>query len=101
MTLLHHAEYLADVPAKRRVRRHRLVATPAGHQVRVVECLDDSLGIVDRPGEEDYFATIARAYLSLGRAATGTVGRAAAELIDAADLLAYGVAWLSEHLGRR
>ena len=30
VTLIHYAEYLAEVPAKRRVRRHRLVAAPQG-----------------------------------------------------------------------
>lgn len=101
VTLLHLAEYLADVPAKRRVRRHRLVATPAGPQVRVVECLDDSKGIVDRPGEEDYFATITREYLASRPVRTATVGRARAELIDAADLLDFATAWMSDHLGGR
>lgn len=98
VTLLHLAEYLADVPRKRRVRRRRLVATPAGPQVRVVDCLDDSRGIVDRPGEEDYFATITREYVATRPVRTGRVGRARAELIDAADLVAFGTAWMSEHL---
>ena len=101
VTLLHDAEYLADVPHKRRVRRHRLVATGAGARVAVVECLDDEHGIVDLPGQEDYFATITRAYLAAGPVRTGTVGRASAELMDASDLLAFGTAWMSEHLGGR
>lgn len=98
VTLLHHAEYLADVPNKRRVRRHRRVRTADGSsEVRVVSCLDDEHGIVDHPGE-DYFATILRAYLAEGRARTGSVGGARSELIDARDLLAFGVAWMNAHL---
>jgi aminoglycoside N3'-acetyltransferase len=97
LTLLHHAEYLAAVPEKRRVRRHRLVAGSRGPQLRVVECLDDSDGIVDRPGE-DYFIVLLREYLAAGRAATGHVGGATSELIEAPDVLEFAVAWMSKNL---
>jgi len=97
LTLLHYAEYLAPIPSKRRVRRHRAVAGPDGAEVRVVECLDDSNGIVDRPGE-DYFAVILREYLATGRASVGMVGRATSEIIEAADAVQFAVAWMSEHL---
>jgi aminoglycoside N3'-acetyltransferase len=98
LTLLHYAEYLAPVPAKRRVRRHRLVAGHDGPQLRTVACLDDSDGIVDHPGE-DYFAVILRQYLATGRAATGVVGDATSELIAAADVVEFGVTWMAGHLG--
>ena len=63
LTVLHYAEYLAPLPTKRRVRRHRLVKGRDHPELRVVECLDDSDGIVDYP-EEDYFAVILREYLA-------------------------------------
>ena len=97
LTVLHYAEYLTPLPEKRRVRRHRLIKGRDHPEVRVVECLDDADGIVDYP-EEDYFAVILREYLAAGRAATGVVGAAASELIDAADVVEFGVAWMSEHL---
>lgn len=97
VTLIHHAEYLADVPDKRRVLRHRKVATPGGSGLRTVSCLDDSDGIVDRPGE-DYFVTILREYLALGTAAVGTVGGAVSELIDARHLVEVATAWMERHL---
>jgi len=99
VTVLHHAEYLAEVPGKRRVRRHRMVAPPGGGpaELRVVECLDDESGIVDHPGE-DYFATILKAYLATGRARAGRVGGAESELIDAADIVAFGRAWMTANL---
>ena len=96
VTLLHYAEYLAPIEIKRRVRRHHLAAGPEGPTVRLVECLDDSQGIVDFRGE-DYFAVILRSYLDSGRAAQGVVGRARSELIDAADMVEFGVAWMTEH----
>jgi aminoglycoside N3'-acetyltransferase len=97
VTALHYAEYLAPVPVKRRVRRHRMVATPDEPQLRVVECLDDSDGIVDHPGE-DYFGSILRAYLATGRGATGQIGNATSELIDAADIVAFGAKWMGDNL---
>jgi aminoglycoside N3'-acetyltransferase len=97
VTLLHYAEYLAPIANKRRVRRHRVVATPRGPQLRVVECLDDVAGIVDHPGE-DYFASIVRAYLAAGRAEPGTVGDASSELIDGRDLVQFAAAWMAKHL---
>jgi aminoglycoside N3'-acetyltransferase len=100
LTVLHYAEYLAPLPYKRRVRRHRLVraGAGAGPTIRTVECLDDDQGIVDVAGE-DYFVTILRAYLATGAAARGTVGGAPSELLDAADIVAFGTAWMAEHLG--
>jgi aminoglycoside N3'-acetyltransferase len=97
VTLLHYAEYLAHVPAKRRVRRHCRVQGPRGPEVRVVSCLDDSDGIVDYPGE-DYFAVIAREYLDAGRAHQGTVGKARSELIEGTDLVEFAVAWMEANL---
>jgi aminoglycoside N3'-acetyltransferase len=97
VTALHYAEYLATVEPKRRVRRHRSVKTAGGAQVSVVESLDDEHGIVDYPGG-DYFADILRAYLATAAASTGNVGAAHSELIDAADLIHFGVRWMDEQL---
>lgn len=97
VTALHHAEYRCSVWPKRRVRRYRLVATSCGPRIRVVEGLDDEHGIVDYAGE-DYFADLLRDYLATGRGATSLVGDARSELLDAADVVAFGARWLDEHL---
>jgi aminoglycoside N3'-acetyltransferase len=99
VTLLHYAEYLVPIEPKRRARRHHLVLGNNGSEIRTVESLDDSVGIVDYPGE-DYFAVLLRAYLDTGRAKTGKVGHARSELIDGADLVEFAVAWMSAHLAR-
>jgi len=98
VTLIHYAEHLADVPGKRRVRRHRLVTRPAGPVVVVVDTLDDSDGIVDHPGP-DYFGLILQDFVALGGVAQGTVGGAASELIDAAELVNFAAAWMTARFG--
>lgn len=97
VTVLHYAEYLADLPDKRRTRWDYLMATPEGPKQVWVECLDDLNGIADYAGE-DYFAAIVTAYLAEGRGQVGPVGKAQAELLDAADLVAFGAHWMETHL---
>ena len=99
VTLLHYAEHVVDLPGKRRVRRHHVVLGADGPEVRVVDTLDDSDGIVDLDGE-DYFITILRAYLATGRAQIGPVGGASSELLDAQDLVAFAVEWMTGHLAQ-
>jgi aminoglycoside N3'-acetyltransferase len=100
LTLLHYAEYVAPLPSKRRVRREHAVAGPSGIEINVIECLDDSDGIVEWSGE-DYFELIVRDYLAAGRAASGVVGNAESDLFDAADLVQFGATWMAEHLAGR
>jgi aminoglycoside 3-N-acetyltransferase len=77
----------------------RVLGPDRATAIRSVSALDDSDGIVQWAGE-DYFAVLLRDYLALGRARTGRVGDAPSELIDAADLLEYGVDWMNDHLVR-
>jgi len=100
VTVLHHAEYLADVPDTLRVRRHRLVHGPNGPHVVIVECLDDEDGIVElsRQPTEDYFAVILREYLADHPHRSGVIGGARAELLDAAALVRFGAGWMTTHL---
>jgi aminoglycoside 3-N-acetyltransferase len=98
-TVLHFSEYLADVPTKRRVRRHYVCHGADNAEIRAIECLDDEHGIVDWPGE-DYFATILREYLATGRVRQGRVGQANSELIEAGDLVRFGADWMTRHFAR-
>lgn len=98
-TILHYAEYLTPVPDKRRVRRCRRVATESGPKIRWVDSLDDSVGIREFDDETDYFELILTEYLDAGRATRGVVGGAQSELIEAADLVQFGVQWMATHLG--
>lgn len=100
VSVLHFAEYCADVPDTVRVRRHRKVLGPDGPRIVVVECMDDENGIVpdERQPAEDYFAIILREFLATGAALVGTVGGAQAELLDAADIVAFGARWMTANL---
>jgi aminoglycoside N3'-acetyltransferase len=99
VTALHYAEYLARIPTKRRTRWDYLLADPAGPRHVWIECLDDSEGIAAWDGE-DYFAIILKTYLATERARQGRVGHADSELIEAADLVAFGAAWMERNLTR-
>jgi aminoglycoside N3'-acetyltransferase len=102
VTLIHYAEYLAEVPNKRTERRMRLVRGPAGPVVRVVHCLDDSNGIVEFDGP-DYFEVILDAYLATtgNGARVGVVGSAKSELLDGAALVAFAVEWMEQRFSAR
>ncbi len=97
VTLTHYAEYLAAIPGARRVRRHRLVSSPSGPAIRTVECLDDSDGIVDVPGD-DYFVRMLLEYLHRGETPQGIVGGAPSELLDARAFAAFAASWMRVHL---
>lgn len=98
VTLIHYAEFLAQVPDKRRVVRYRKVRRGEGTKIARVETLDDSNGIVAFDGP-DYFGLILQEYLQVGRARQGVVGNARSELLDAADLVPFASNWMTEHLG--
>jgi aminoglycoside N3'-acetyltransferase len=97
-TVLHRAEYLVALPAKKRVRRHYRVLGERGPEVRHVDCLDDDNGIVDWPGE-DYFGLLLADYLAQGSARRETVGQARSELLEAEELVSFGVRWMAERFG--
>jgi aminoglycoside 3-N-acetyltransferase len=93
--VLHYAEYVARVANKRRTRWDYVIASDEGPRHVWIDCLDDAEGIAD--WDDDYFALITNAYVAAGKARRGRVGFAASELIDAADFVAFGAAWMEEH----
>lgn len=96
---LHHAETLADIPNKRRVRYEQPVLDERGRKVwRGAEEFDTN-GILDvfaQNGAMDAVETIARAYVAEGRHRAGRVGQANCHLFDAQDLVHFGQAWLEQ-----
>jgi aminoglycoside N3'-acetyltransferase len=74
-----------------------LLATTEGPRHVWVECLDDAKGIVDWD-DEDYFAMILKAYLSEGRHRSEKIGATSGELIEARELVEFGVNWMDANL---
>lgn len=102
LTLLHHAEALADVPGKRRVSFTTPVLEDGEVRVRAYSDIDTSHGAVayedlDLDGED--FDVIARDALAAGIGTRGRVGEAACYVFGAAELTAFGVRWIEERFG--
>lgn len=97
ITLTHWAEYLADLPGKRRVRC-RYERADCGEQW--IESLDDTEGIAEW-SEGDYFPQIFADFRDAGHLRTGPAGACLAELFSAAEYVEFAVKWLERHLCRR
>lgn len=96
ITLLHHAEHLANIPGKRIRRIEVPFATPNGTVWRFVEEFDTGNPVV--PGlPDDYFGTILTQFLEAGAGQTGLVGNAESILVPAAEITAFAVNWLERH----
>ena len=96
MTLLHHAEHLADVTPKR-IRRYETPLLIDGKTVwRRFEEFDTS----DPPDglQDDYFATIVEDFLATGNGRRGTIGAAASVLVNAKEIVSFAVAWIERAL---
>ncbi|WP_170116532.1 aminoglycoside 3-N-acetyltransferase [Devosia submarina] len=93
MTLLHHAEHLADIPGKR-VRRYEAPILVDGKAVwRPFEEFDTSDPVVAGL-EADYFADIVEGFLASGRGKRGLVGYAPSVLVEAEPIVRFAVDWL-------
>lgn len=98
ITLLHHAEHLADLPDKR-VVEYRIPVLREGQRVWV-ECREYDTGRPPVPweGEGDPFEIIAREALATGVGVAGPLGHGEGHLFDAAGLVETGVRWMEENL---
>jgi aminoglycoside 3-N-acetyltransferase len=100
VTLVHHAEAIAEVPGKRRVA-YRYPVVEGGERVwKTFSDIDTSEGALPYErvvGEEDYVAHIARSALAAGCARSGPVGEATAYLFDAPALVEHAVGWIEQH----
>ena len=97
VTVLHYAEAIADIADKRRVTYEMPMSGPDGQVVWQRAEDFDSNGIIDRfaiEGQPDAVETIATAYVALGRHRERPVGAAQCRLIEARDIVAFGVAYL-------
>ncbi len=99
VTLVHHAEAIAEVPDKRRVM-YRYPLFEGGERVwRTFSDIDTSEGALPYDhviGEEDYIAYIARSALAAGCGRSGPVGEGMAHLFEARPLVQHAVALIEQ-----
>jgi aminoglycoside 3-N-acetyltransferase len=99
MTLLHHAEHLADIP-------HRIVRydTPLLIEGKTVWRTFEEYDTSDPPGApgelpEDHIGQVVEAFLATGKGKRGTVGAAPSVLVAAKEIVPFAIAWLEARLG--
>jgi aminoglycoside 3-N-acetyltransferase len=93
MTLLHHAEAIADIADKRIVRREEPLLQNGEVVWRWIEEFNTSHPVVAGL-DEDYFAHVVEEFLASGRGRRGHIAKAEAVLVPAADIVAFAARWL-------
>ena len=93
MTLLHHAEHLADIPGKRIVRWDVPFAAPDGVIWRTVEEFDTGNPVVDGL-EDEYFEQVVCDFVAQGGGLQGMIGSAPTLVVNAEPMVAFAVDWL-------
>jgi aminoglycoside 3-N-acetyltransferase len=97
VTLVHHAEAIAEVPGKRRVSYGMPVIVGGERLWRTFSDIDTAEGALPYErvlGEEDYVGHIARSALAAGAGKSGPLGEGTAHLFDARRLVEHAVGWI-------
>jgi aminoglycoside 3-N-acetyltransferase len=98
MTLLHHAEHLANLPGKRVILTEVPFATSDGVEWRMIEEFDTSEPCVSTL-PDNFIEQIVTAYLATGAGCQGKVGRAESILVEAAEIVSFALAWMARAEG--
>lgn len=93
MTLLRHAEHMADLEHKTVVHWEVPFATSGGIVWRLIEEFDTGAEITGRDTRST-FATIVSDFVEGGGGRTGFVGEAVSLVADAAEIYAFAVRWM-------
>ncbi|UAK26512.1 aminoglycoside 3-N-acetyltransferase [Sphingomonas nostoxanthinifaciens] len=93
MTLIHHADHLAILPAKRVLRYEVPFATGAETTWRFTEEFDTTEPVVESL-PANYIEQIVTAYVAGGSGRKGTIGLAPSLLVEAQSMLAFAIEWL-------
>ncbi|TLW90671.1 aminoglycoside 3-N-acetyltransferase [Saccharomonospora piscinae] len=103
VTLLHHAEAIADAPGKRFVRHSQPILVAGERVWREFHDIDSERGAFDYepvvPEGRDPFEVIMTELLTAGSGRTGRVGAARSHLFEAAEVVEFGVRWLERRFG--
>ncbi|WP_020672301.1 aminoglycoside 3-N-acetyltransferase [Amycolatopsis nigrescens] len=102
LTLLHHAEALADAPSKRFVDYEQPILVDGERVWRRFHDIDSADGAFDYsavvPEGQWPFEAIAKDMLAAGIGSAGMIGAATSYLFEAGEVVDFGVAWLEEKL---
>jgi len=96
MTLLHHAEHLADYFPKRIKRYESPLLIDGTPTWRWFEEFDTSNSPDGLP--EDYFITVVEEFFAAGNGRRGTIGAAPSILVRAQEIVPFAVRWLETKL---
>lgn len=96
ITLLHHAEHLANFPNKRVKRFETPILVDGVTTWRWFEEFDTS----NSPDgmDDEYFETILLEFLATGEGRRGMIGEAESVLVPAAEIVDFAVRWMEEHI---
>ncbi|MDP9454354.1 MAG: aminoglycoside 3-N-acetyltransferase [Actinobacteria bacterium] len=100
VTLVHHAEAIAEVSGKRRVSYGSPVIEGGERIWRTFSDIDTADGAFPYErilGDEDYIEYVARSALAAGRGRSGPVGEGTAHLFDARGLVEHAVGWMERN----
>jgi aminoglycoside 3-N-acetyltransferase len=104
LTLLHHAEALAEAPGKRFVTYEQPILVDGQRVWRRFRDIDSQHGAFDYssavPEGQDPFAVIAQDALAAGIGGQGLVGAAKSHLFEAGDVVDFAVTWIETKLGK-
>lgn len=93
ISILHHAEHLANIPGKRLRRIEVPMLVDGVVDWRTITEFDTVDPVVEGLAE-DYFGTVVGQFMARGGGSAGMLGDADAVLLPAAELVAFAVAWL-------
>jgi aminoglycoside 3-N-acetyltransferase len=103
LTLLHHAEALAEAPGKRFVDYEQPIQFGGERVWRRFHDIDSENGAFDYssvvPAGQDPFETITQDMLAAGIGSQGTVGAANSYLFGAGEVVNFGLTWIEEKMG--
>ncbi|MFF9566896.1 aminoglycoside 3-N-acetyltransferase [Streptomyces sp. NPDC014685] len=103
MTLLHHAEALAEAPGKRFVDYEQPILVQGQRVWRRFHDIDSEDGAFDYsavvPEGKEPFGVIVQDMLAAGIGRQGSVGAAESHLFEAAEVIDFGITWMENKLG--
>ena len=104
ITLLHHAEELADVAEKIQVAYHVPIRNNGAlewHEIRDIDTSNGAFPYARVVGDRDAFEVIGQEVLAAGIGVRDMIGQAVSHLFPARDLVGFAKRWMERHFAPR